>query len=230
MPEENPPNDSPPPSDPLQTGTPADAMPGPGPVVEAHPGAPAPAMASKPDAMPSPQEIPGMETPLPPPQFTETEMPASEPRPPSPPTLQPAGFIRRGLAFAIDLVIIYVLFGILIVAGVLGAVGASAGRMALTHLAASPFFPTLMGMWFFLFVGYFTFFHSHGGQTPAKMIIRIKVVTLEGGALSFLQSLLRAFGYFASSAFLMVGFLLAIIGPQKRGLHDFLTRSQVVLV
>jgi len=143
--------------------------------------------------------------------------------------LQPAGFIRRAVAFVIDFFIIEFLYLILIGVGVLGVHKARSGdffpsESVLTSLA-TPF----VAVWFFLFFAYFTFFHFFDGQTPAKMIVRIKVVSEGGGPLSFSQAAVRPLGYFISGFFFGFGFLFSIFERKKRALHDLLVRSYVVL-
>lgn len=144
--------------------------------------------------------------------------------------VRPAGFLRRAVAFGIDIFIIQLLYLIVMVTGLLAirlSMGESvsfSGEDSLVPLMA-PF----VGAWFCLFFGYFTFFHSDSGQTPAKMLIRIKVVTSEGIPPSPLRALLRTFFYFFSSFFFGLGFLIAIFEKKKRALHDLLARTEVIL-
>ena len=170
--------------------------------------------------------------PAPIPDTADSGLPSPEPEtaPPTPP-LQPAGFVRRAVAFSIDLLILGFLSLILLTAGVLGIVWPlNGGGMILSpENSAPPFLSHFISAGFFLFIGYFTFFHAHGGQTPAKMIVRIKVVGVKGAPLTPFQALARAFGYFLSSFFLGFGFFLSIFEKKKRALHDLLTHTQVVL-
>ncbi len=147
----------------------------------------------------------------------------------TPKRLQPAGFLRRVLAFSIDLFIMQFLYFILYIVGVLGASRSTEWDRIVRVISAPALAMPFIAVWFVFFVGYFSFFHACGGQTPAKMLIRIKVVTGEGEALSRIQSLCRTLAYFLSSFFFGFGFLLSIVERKKRGLHDLLTRSQVVL-
>ena len=149
---------------------------------------------------------------------------------PSPALLQPAGFIRRAIAFIIDFFIVEFLYLFLIIMGLLG-MQFSRGGGDLFFSESAPFSLAIpfIAVWFFLFIGYFTFFHSYDGQTPAKMIIRIKVVTETGTPLSLPRALVRSFGYFISGFFFGFGFLFSIFEKKKRALHDLLARSYVVL-
>jgi uncharacterized RDD family membrane protein YckC len=160
----------------------------------------------------------------------ESTMSSSPPRPTeavcSPP-VQGAGFVRRALAFMIDLVLLHFLYFILFLVGVSG-IQLSGGDFLFSSASlmgqAAPF----VAAWFLLFIGYFTFFHAVEGQTPAKKILRIKVVNDKGMLLPHWVVLLRSCGYFLSFLFFGFGFLMALFG-KKRGLHDRLTGAYVVL-
>jgi uncharacterized RDD family membrane protein YckC len=142
-----------------------------------------------------------------------------------------AGFFVRGVAFCIDLVVLNFLFLIL------GFVGSSAMGISLEsiHLEMPSaelvqFLLSLyMLIWFLLFCTYFSFFMSFGGQTPGKMLLRIRVLTKERQPLSFGKALLRTLGYFLSGSLLLgLGFFMIIFHPQKRALHDLLAGTVVI--
>jgi uncharacterized RDD family membrane protein YckC len=144
--------------------------------------------------------------------------------------LQPAGFIRRAVAFLIDLFIIEALYLLLIGMGMWGMQlsGGRGGLFSSDSLLAFSLIP-FIAVWFFLYIAYFTFFHFYDGQTPAKMIIRIKVINSAGNPLSFPQALVRSIGYFLSGFFFGFGFFLSIFERKKRALHDLLVGSDVIL-
>jgi uncharacterized RDD family membrane protein YckC len=180
-----------------------------------------------PDMAPTAPDLPPPGTDAPPEASPSGSVTSPEETTPQP--LQPAGFLRRALAFAIDLVVMQFLYFILYVVGVLGASRSTEWEHIAGVIASPALAMPFIAAWFFLFVGYFSFFHAYGGQTPAKMLIRIKVVTREGQPLSHVQSICRTLAYALSSFFFGFGFLLSIIERKKRGLHDLLTRSHVVL-
>ncbi len=167
-----------------------------------------------------------------PPNGEAVHEPMSAPPPTEPlthPAVQPAGFLRRAVAFSIDIFILQCLYLIIMIVGFLGVRLAIGDNFSSTQEETLiPLVAPFVAAWFCLFFGYFTFFHAYGGQTPAKMLIRIKVTTLEETPLSPLRSLLRAFGYLLSSFFFGFGFLIALFG-KKRALHDLLTRTEVML-
>ena len=138
---------------------------------------------------------------------------------------RPAGFIRRALAYLIDLAIIGGLYLFLIFAGLMGIRSSSGGNSIYFSGSGT----VAMIAMAFLYAGYFTFFHSNGGQTPAKRILRIKVISGNEAELSLLHALIRTLGHLASFLFFGAGFLLATLEGEKRALHDLLTYTQVVL-
>jgi len=138
-----------------------------------------------------------------------------------------AGFLRRVLAFTIDLMLLNFLYLILSLFGVLGrqlATDTSLFSSSSLMSSVAPF----ISAWVLLFIGYFTFFHAAEGQTPGKKVLRIKAVNREGVLLPHWVALLRSCGYFLSFSFLGFGFLMSMFG-KKRCLHDWLTGAYVVL-
>ncbi len=67
-----------------------------------------------------------------------------------------------------------------------------------------------------------------GGQTLGKMLVGVRVLGSEGGALSVGAAFLRFIGYFMSLGTLGLGFVMAGWRRDKRALHDLLAGSRVV--
>jgi uncharacterized RDD family membrane protein YckC len=65
------------------------------------------------------------------------------------------------------------------------------------------------------------------GQTPGKWLLGVRVVPVGGGKLPLGRALLRLGGYLLSALPFYAGFLW-ILGPERRGLHDRLARTEVV--
>ena len=84
------------------------------------------------------------------------------------------------------------------------------------------------GFGYLLFVVYFAWFHSHGGQTAGKAIMKIKVVRLSGEEVSFWRAFLRAFGYYISMLPLCIGFLWALWDGKRQTWHDKLAGTMVL--
>lgn len=80
-----------------------------------------------------------------------------------------------------------------------------------------------------LFLAYFIVFTGYGGQTPGKMMLRIKVIREENGEIGYLRAFLReAPGKLISTLTFGFGFIMIAFQPDKRGLHDLLSGSSVV--
>ena len=152
---------------------------------------------------------------------------------PSDPSIQPAlsqakgGFWKRGAAYIADLVLLQGIYTLFL------KIGLTAIDLALAHtarftpdgmlLGSGPF----QGLWIFLFILYFTFFSYWGGQTPGKILLRLRVVTQNYKDLTLFRALIRSLCYFFSILF-PVGFLIAGLNREKRALHDFIVRTYVV--
>ena len=132
----------------------------------------------------------------------------------------PAGFWIRFVASLIDSIVFWV---------VGFAVGLGTG---LTRRAAvEEIFARVPGMAFFflLLVSlYYIIFHRLWGQTIGKMLLRIRVVRVDGTPLSLGHSILRFVGYFVSYLTLSIGYLMAAFRADKRALHDLLAGTRVV--
>ncbi|MFY9269963.1 MAG: RDD family protein, partial [Candidatus Manganitrophaceae bacterium] len=112
---------------------------------------------------------------------------------------RPAGFLRRVIAFFLDLMVIGGLYLVVVTVGILSLRRAAGEAASLSTVGAfSVIVVPFIAAWFSLFIGYFSFFHGNGGQTPGKRLIRIKVITSDGIPLSPVRSFLRSFGYFLS--------------------------------
>ena len=153
-----------------------------------------------------------------------TEVPAARPT--------KGGFRRRAVAYTLDLLLLELIYGLFLFIGATAVDLAEAGdfdAMLLgDNLAAMAL--SFMLLWAALFLLYFTFFTYWGGQTPGKMLMRVRVVTKDFGNLTLLRAFARTLCYFLSSLFLGLGFLIAAFDRDKRALHDFIAKTYVVRV
>jgi uncharacterized RDD family membrane protein YckC len=67
------------------------------------------------------------------------------------------------------------------------------------------------------------------GATVGKMALKIKVVTGEGGKVSYLRALGRYFAKMVSGMILMIGYLMAAFDDEKRALHDRMCDTRVIV-
>jgi uncharacterized RDD family membrane protein YckC len=138
---------------------------------------------------------------------------------PDPGAARPAGFWRRALALAVDVVIFeLVQFSFGVVAGRIW--GAGVDDVPEFHVAVVAF--TLL----FTAV-YTTVLHAWGGQTVGKALVGVRVVAADGGFLPLRAALLRHLAYVASIATLGFGYVMAGLRADRRALHDLLAGSRV---
>jgi uncharacterized RDD family membrane protein YckC len=146
-----------------------------------------------------------------------TASPTASPPIPTAPVARarpPAGFWIRAGALLIDVVLVMVAevaFGFFMWALTDERLAAAASRAF--RFLASPC--------------YFVFLHWARGQTLGKMAFRVRVVSLDGGPVSFGQSALRHVGSWLSVAILGIGYLLAAFRADKRALHDLIAGTRV---
>lgn len=145
-------------------------------------------------------------------------------------THQRAGFWLRLVAITIDTVILAA-FSLLML--ILGAAIASMGSEVseLDFEFGGPLSLFLLWLSGVIIAGaaYFTILHSEYGQTIGKSLLRLEVRTPEGEALSYSQALLRWLAYAAAASFFGLGFLWVALTPGKRGWHDLLADTVVVI-
>lgn len=77
-------------------------------------------------------------------------------------------------------------------------------------------------------VVYFTLFTGSCGQTPGKMLYRLKVVRVDDQEMTYGIAVLRSFGWMLSLLLLGFGFLMIPCTRHKRALHDMLAGTFVI--
>ncbi len=81
-----------------------------------------------------------------------------------------------------------------------------------------------------IMLGYMGFFLSRNGQTVGMKLLKIRVVKIDGGSLSFGGACLRGIGQVVSTIPLGLGYLLAFADSHKQTLHDKIAGTIVVAV
>ncbi len=66
------------------------------------------------------------------------------------------------------------------------------------------------------------------GATLGKMAVKIKVVTAEGGPVSYGRATGRYFAKILSQLILMIGYIMAGFDKEKRALHDMICNTRVI--
>lgn len=168
------------------------------------------------------QEEPGEVAPVPP----ETK-PASEARPPGwASSLAYAGGGRRAVAKIIDFVFMFAWASL--VEGLSRKLFPEAFEVAGT---VNSVYVVTMLICLLLGMFYITWFVGRFGATPGKMVMNLKVVTATGGRVSYAQAFGRYWAEFVIVALTVVlGYLPVFFDRQRRGLHDRLCGTRVVVV
>ena len=156
-----------------------------------------------------------------------------------------AGFFVRANAFIIDNLILSVVGAIFLyimsLAGMLDLNAVSEivnqyidnpGSTDLISKALDlPGMSTFFTIWSIVQAIYFIVFHAVWGATPGKKLLRIHVEMANGEKLSWAFSIFRFVASIVTQATLIfygLGYLIVLIDPQKRALHDFIAQTRVV--
>lgn len=75
---------------------------------------------------------------------------------------------------------------------------------------------------------YESFFLVQYGATPGKMIFKLKVITPDGGPITWGRAIGRYFAKILSGITLLIGYIMAAFDPEKRALHDYLAGTRVI--
>ena len=66
------------------------------------------------------------------------------------------------------------------------------------------------------------------GTTPGKRLLKLKVISMDGGPLDNKQRLTRAAVSLLSGYAVGLGYVWAFLEPQRRGWHDLMAETRVV--
>ena len=156
-----------------------------------------------------------------------------------------AGFFVRANAFIIDNIILSI-FGALFlyVMSLAGMLDLNAVSEIVNQYIENPTSTELVSkaleipgmsafftIWSFVQAVYFIVFHAVWGATPGKKLLHIHVEMANGEKLSWAFSIFRFIASIITQATLIfygLGYLIVLIDPQKRALHDFIAQTRVV--
>ena len=145
-------------------------------------------------------------------------------------TVRKGGFWIRFIAITIDNIILNILSFILIF---IGLIALGLGPSGFEELEGERIFSFLVPFYIFniiITIAYYTYFHGSTGQTPGKMICRLKVVCLNGEPLGYGKAFLRWIGYIISSFIFCLGFLWAAWDKNKQAWHDKIVGTYVIRI
>ena len=159
-----------------------------------------------------------------------------------------AGFFPRAIAFLLDNLIVsvigFIILQVLTSLQVIDLTGFSEKMIALQNsgngtfseildtMMSDPSAEVLVIATSIFQALYFIIFTAIKGATPGKMALHLKVETAEGTQMNWLASIIR---YVASmfTQFTLVlygfGYLIVMIDPKRRALHDHIARTRVVI-
>ena len=82
---------------------------------------------------------------------------------------------------------------------------------------------------FGLSIGYNVYFLGKYGATPGKMVMGLKVITSDGGALTYTKGLLRSLAEMLSGLICYIGYLMVAFDKEEhKALHDMICDTRVV--
>ena len=145
-------------------------------------------------------------------------------------SVKKGGFWIRYAAWLIDTIILNII-GVILLR--IGAVAFDLASSGLQNLEVGEMMSIMVPYLFFMIIVnifYFTFFHGSTGQTPGKMLCRLKVVRLNGEALGYNKAFLRWVGYLVSAFALYLGYLWVAWDSKKQAWHDKIAGTYVVKI
>ena len=141
-----------------------------------------------------------------------------------------AGFWLRLIAFAIDLWVLSMFALLLLFIGLLASnLGADLNGLDADSSSPLSFLSLCQIAGLTATAAYFTILHGQEGQTIGKSLLGLEVRTLAGEPLGYGRALVRCLGYGLSAASFGLGFLWVALNPGKRGWHDLLAGTVVVV-
>lgn len=142
-------------------------------------------------------------------------------------TVAYAGFWIRVAAAIVDSIAVWILQMVLTVifGAMVGLIVPGVEGESFTSIVLLALFSTAISM------AYYVVFTGACGQTPGKMLLRLKVVRRDGSSLTYGRAALREIpGKFVSGITLGVGYLMVAFDAHKQGLHDKIADTCVIHV
>jgi len=148
-------------------------------------------------------------------------------------TVDYAGFWLRLGAFLVDGGVLwginYLMTGIWNIATGLPWAGLS-DQLGDEGFGTTPQWAARVLVFFVVIVAYFVCLWAWRGQTPGKMVFRLKITRFDGAAIGWGGAFLRLCGYIISGFILMIGFLWVAFDSRRQGVHDKIAETFVVRI
>jgi len=134
-----------------------------------------------------------------------------------------AGFVSRGLSFAVDVLVIIIVFdiGLHAIEYLINVVSGSTFQFSDHPVVAD----VLLAVWGLSYMAYGL---SHGGRTIGMALFALKAVRADGSQLGTGRAIARTLAFPISLAFILIGFLPILLGRQRRALHDLIAGTAIV--
>ncbi len=156
-----------------------------------------------------------------------------------------AGFFVRGIAYFIDNFILSVIGVLIIMAmsamqlvdltAVEDAMNAyisdPSSDKALMDVLNIPGMHVFLAIWGLFQAIYFIVFTAIKSATPGKLLMKVHVESAQGENLSWIESIIRFLASLFTQVTLMfygLGYLIVMIDPKRRALHDWIAHTRVV--
>jgi len=144
-----------------------------------------------------------------------------------------AGFTSRMLALAIDIGLVVVFMAmtgwIFQTVGSLLKETPLVDTLSLTEQMLSTIGAVFAGLnAATVIIAYAFIFWILTGQTPGMMLLGLRVVSTDGGHVTFWRAVLRLLGYIISIMLLFIGFFWVLADDRRQGWHDKLAKTYVV--
>ena len=111
-------------------------------------------------------------------------------------------------------------FAALFIDGAILSIIGSAGFLTMRGVGlGTSFIIGIVYTWFFL--------TRNHGQTPGKMLMKIRVIKIDGSPINDSDAVIRYIGYFVNH-FFFIGWLWALVDDNRQGWHDKMAQTYVV--
>ena len=81
---------------------------------------------------------------------------------------------------------------------------------------------------FFIILAYLVSFWGWRGQTPGKMVMRLKITRIDGSDIDWGAAILRLLGYVISFLIVFIGHFWILNDSHRQGLHDKIADTYVI--